>query len=83
MNKKRASTKILVVIFLLIFITLSSLTAGRTISSQTIYIYGYVPERTTLNILEDGHIDFSSNNPYATVDVLKTSYATTLSVTAL
>lgn len=83
MNKRDAIAKILIALFLLICITISSLGASRTISSKTLYIYGYVPERTTLKVLEDGNIDFFSNNPSATVNVSTSSYSTTLSVTAL
>jgi len=82
-KKRHVSAKILITLLLLMSITVSSLGASRTVSSKTLYIYGYVPEKTTLNVFEDGHIDFFSNNPYATVDVQQSSYSTTLSVTAL
>jgi hypothetical protein len=82
-NKKHAIAKILLALLLLMVITISSLGASRTVSSKTLYIYGYVPERTTLNVLENGDIDYFSNNPYATVDVAQSLYSTTLSVTAL
>ena len=83
MYKRQKIAKLLLALLLLLSITISSLGASRTVGSSTIHIYGYVPERTTLNILENGDVDFYSNNLYATVDVTKTSYSTTLSVIAL
>ncbi len=83
MSKHNSPVKILLALLLVLFIFISSLGASRTISSQTIQIYGYVPERTTLEILENGDIDFYSNNLYATVSVLQLPNSTTLSVIAL
>ncbi|NCB02081.1 MAG: hypothetical protein EOM67_07920 [Spirochaetia bacterium] len=83
MSNRNSIAKTLLALLLLISISISSLGASRTISSQTIHIYGYVPERTTLELLEDGNFNFSSNNPSATIDVQQFSNSTTLSVTAI
>ena len=83
MSKRHVAIKVFITVLLLFSIALSSVGAARTISTKTLYIYGYVPERTTLNVSEDGNIDFFSNNPYAMVAVQESTNSTTLSVTAL
>jgi hypothetical protein len=83
MSKRHFAAKVFITVLLLFSIALSSVGASRVVSTKTLYIYGYVPERTTLNVLEDGNIDFFSNNPFATVAVQEFSNSTTLSVTAV
>jgi len=83
MKKRNSIVKSLLAVTLLIALSISSLAASRTISTQTIHIYGYIPERTTLDILENGDIDFYSNNANATVNVQQLPNSTYLSVISL
>ena len=78
MVKRNSLTKIIITIMILLSATIGTLSASRTISSKTIQIYGYIPSRTSVEVFENGQINFTSNNPAAFVDVIQQDNQTTL-----
>lgn len=59
-----------------------SVLGARTIASETLTIYAYIPERTVVSFTEAGELQFSSNNPSAALQVAYLQEATLLSVIA-
>ena len=78
MVKRNSLTKIIITIIILLVATIGTLSASRTISSKTIHIYGYVPSYTAVEVLENGQINFTSNNSSASIDVIQQNNETTL-----
>lgn len=82
MFKKRFA-RMIALVLLAILLCASPLGASRVIASETLTLYGYIPQKTTLSFSEAGDIFFSSNSPSASVDVTQLADATFLLVTAL
>lgn len=78
MVKKHNITKIIIAALIILAATIGTLSASRTVSSKTIQIYAYIPSRTSVEVFDDGQINFTSNNRAATVDVIEQDYQTRL-----
>ncbi len=64
--------------------TTGLLSASRTVSSQMIHIWAYIPPATMIEVADDGEVDFTSNIYSASLNVSARSDSTTLlSVIAL
>ena len=64
--------------------TTGLLSASRTVSSQMIHIWAYIPPATMIEVASDGEVDFTSNIYSASLNVSAQSESTTLlSVIAL
>jgi|LSQX01.3.fsa_nt_gb hypothetical protein len=78
-GRKRIKRALITLLLISVF---TSFLGARTISTQTLKIYAYIPERTTIDFTEEGEIIFNSNVPSVFLDVYTTNQITLLSVVA-
>ncbi|MFA5514143.1 MAG: hypothetical protein WDA17_04410 [Sphaerochaetaceae bacterium] len=71
-----------VIIILLLFLVASASLCARVVATQTIKLYGYIPQYTYLDFDENGELLFTSNNPNALLEVNNQNGLTLLSVIA-
>ena len=77
------NTSIKIVLIILLLLVTAFQVSARVVSSQTITLYAYIEERTTVEINFDGEILFTSNNPLTLLDVTSLGETTLLSVVSL
>lgn len=78
-GRKRIKT---VLITLLLISVFTSFLGARTISTQTLKLYAYIPQRTSIDITPEGEIILNSNDPSVSLDVYANNQITLLSVVA-
>ncbi len=78
-GRKRIKT---VLITLLLISVFTSFLGARTVSTQTLKLYAYIPQRTSVDITAEGEIILNSNDPSVSLDVYSNNQITLLSVVA-
>jgi len=74
--------KVALVSILMFLLIVSTLTA-RVVASDSITIYGYITPRIDVTVNLAGEVFFTSNSPYASLDVMHWQELTLLSLTSL